>query len=364
MDAEAREKLKELVAVYGPALQDDARRTKALLLDTCPTHRREVAVLVAAAEEGIPGRLNRAASVTSFGRDIERLSAQLEQDRSLTRDAARWAVQSWAWAYDLGPPPVDALASDPPASIPTDGEPPPLRPPPTDPPAPRPPIAAGGGEQPRNRPVPARKGVIGAAIGGLVVVAVVLALIFSAEPSAPTTETVTTIPATPNTPAPSAAPPGGVETDLVPDRAGASSTADPGVDAAGSQVSYEITNIADGDNETAWRTPGDGIGETVTLEWDREVHLTGISMVPGYDKVDPGDGADRFLQNRRVLAVEYRFSDGSTARQTFEDSRERQGIAVDVATTSVEVVILDTTDAPDRDFTAISEISFRGWEVG
>ena len=45
----------------------------------------------------------------------------------------------------------------------------------------------------------------------------------------------------------------------------ASDTAPSSTDAAGNVVTYVPANVIDGDVDTAWRTPGDGLGESVTL---------------------------------------------------------------------------------------------------
>jgi hypothetical protein len=132
------------------------------------------------------------------------------------------------------------------------------------------------------------------------------------------------------------------------------------VDASGQSVTYEVGNLADGQNETAWRVPGSGVGVTLRAEWDAPVTLTSIGLVPGYAKVDPTDGSDRFWENRRVLAVRYHFDNGTVVDASFTESPDLQPTTVQVTTRTVTVEITRTTPSPERNYTAISELAFAG----
>ena len=167
----------------------------------------------------------------------------------------------------------------------------------------------------------------------------------------------TQVPATPTVPPTTFA---GPSASMQPDRLTASATAPPGIDAGDQPVSYDAANLTDGDLTTAWRVAGNGIGTTLKAEWDTPVTLTAIALVPGYAKVDPADHTDRFHQERRVLAVRCTFDGGAPLTLTFADSPTLQAIAVDVTTRTVTIEITQTTPAPERDFTAISELAFQG----
>src|SRR6266511_1970722 len=134
---------------------------------------------------------------------------------------------------------------------------------------------------------------------------------------------------------------------LRPDRLRASATAEPALDASGERVSYGAANLVDDDPTTAWRVSGDGVGTTIRAEWDEPVALTSIGVVPGYAKVDAADHTDRFHQDPAVTV-------------TFADLAELQTFTVDVRTRRVTIEITRTTAAPERDFTAISELAFVG----
>jgi hypothetical protein len=143
----------------------------------------------------------------------------------------------------------------------------------------------------------------------------------------------------------------------------ASGTAPDSVDGAGDPVTFAAGNVVDGDPTTAWRIPGDGVGHYLVLTFDRPVHVDSIAMIPGYAKVDPADGTDRFPQNRRVSAANFGFSDGAVLSFEFADDRQFQIAPIGVDTTEVIMEIVATTTA-ERDFTAVSEIEVSGWVVG
>lgn len=140
--------------------------------------------------------------------------------------------------------------------------------------------------------------------------------------------------------------------------ASATSTALDSVDAGGEPVTYQATKTIDGDPTTTWRTPGSGIGERLRVELSDEALVTRVGLIPGYSKVDPVDGTDRFYQNRVVDAVRWTFGEDEThVMQEFEPVPDLQLEEVPaVSTSSVTVEIIATSPHGGRDFTAISEI--------
>lgn len=191
------------------------------------------------------------------------------------------------------------------------------------------------------------------------------------EVADPASDPTTTTPASPSTtvgPTTTLSPP---PTVFVPDPAAAvpvalrspvaSATAPDGNDLSGNVVTYAVTNAVDGVNSTAWRVEGDGVGQTISVQFDRPTYVTEVGLIPGYDKVDPVDGTDRFYENRRVRSVRWEFDGGVTQGQAFSDDRRIQVTQVAaVLTTRVRLVIQETTAPGGRDFTAISEIVVRG----
>jgi hypothetical protein len=144
-------------------------------------------------------------------------------------------------------------------------------------------------------------------------------------------------------------------------RVSAARTAKPGRDGNRQIVRYDAENTTDGDLTTAWRAPGDGTGLSLSYSFPRSVRLRQVGLVPGYAKVDPKDGTDRFWEERRITAVRWTFDDGTSVSQTVDDRPALHLVDVDATTRTVTLTIEGTT-APggDRDYTAISEVGFEG----
>jgi len=105
MDDLPRRKLAEIVAQYGPSVWEDPRRCRALLMDLCGEHRREIFVLVSAAEEEVATELRDVPAGVPTELLLARLTERLVDNRALDEDAARWAVESWALALGMRLPP-------------------------------------------------------------------------------------------------------------------------------------------------------------------------------------------------------------------------------------------------------------------
>jgi len=152
LNNEAWQKLREIVDTYGQSVVDDPRRCKALLLDYCGQYRREIFVLNAAQEERVAIALQDVNSGIPLPVLVAQLTRRLVDNRALAEDAARWAVEAWAYAL--------RLSDDVPTAPVVDDEnpfaPPPLpvTPPPL--PATQPQPAEGEAHLPASRPATAR----------------------------------------------------------------------------------------------------------------------------------------------------------------------------------------------------------------
>ncbi|MFQ5615559.1 MAG: formylglycine-generating enzyme family protein, partial [Anaerolineales bacterium] len=114
MDDQPRQILKQIIQQYGSDLIRDARRTRSLLLDLAGQHKREVNVLVVAAQDGIPSQLNSAGSQLMILL-LPRLVRRLRDNWGLSQEAAQWAVESWALALGkLDEPDAGQMFSSPP----------------------------------------------------------------------------------------------------------------------------------------------------------------------------------------------------------------------------------------------------------
>jgi serine/threonine-protein kinase len=140
----------------------------------------------------------------------------------------------------------------------------------------------------------------------------------------------------------------------------ATDTAPSSTDAAGNAVTYVPANVIDGDVETAWRTPGDGHGESVTLIFDNPVNVVRIGLIPGYAKTDAQTGVDRFRQNRIIDSVAYEVPGLPDTTKTFRPLPVPQFTHLRVTTSRITVKILGTSASGGLDYTAISEIYVYG----
>lgn len=141
----------------------------------------------------------------------------------------------------------------------------------------------------------------------------------------------------------------------------ATDTAPSSTDAAGNVVTYVPGNVIDGDVETAWRTPGDGRGASVTLIFDNPINVVRIGLIPGYAKTDPQTGVDRFRQNRIIELVAYRVPGLPNTTKVFRPLPVPQFTHLGVTTSRITVKILSTSAAGGLDYTAISEIYVFGY---
>jgi hypothetical protein len=186
---EPREALGRLLSGADAQLLGDARRVRALLQDASPQSRREVMLLVTAAEEGLPLRLRKLGDAGMVPAELNRLAAELTRARGLDPVLASWAVGAWAWALGLGPIPAqEQVAAASPQRTPVQGQAG-LRPPQRPPASPPTPGVTEERERPRRRrtvPVVAAIAAAALLVGGIVFVA--------AGPGAP--GPTTTIPTT------------------------------------------------------------------------------------------------------------------------------------------------------------------------
>jgi hypothetical protein len=137
-------------------------------------------------------------------------------------------------------------------------------------------------------------------------------------------------------------------------------TADPGKDGAGRTITYGAENLVDGKAETAWRVPGFGTGEAITITLAAKSKIQVVGLSNGYTKVDATSGEDQYDKGRRILSVTWIFDGGLNVNQSLEDDdRNVQLLEIpEVQAQSVKLLINSTTDPGQftNDYTAISEI--------
>ena len=90
MDSRARGHIEAVVARFGKEIADDARRFEAAMRDACGDQfRREVAVLVSAAKEGISAELRRFQHEIPVEIFLVKLTQRLQDHSGLETSAAR-----------------------------------------------------------------------------------------------------------------------------------------------------------------------------------------------------------------------------------------------------------------------------------
>lgn len=138
----------------------------------------------------------------------------------------------------------------------------------------------------------------------------------------------------------------------------ATKTAPDGVDASGREVTYSPSNLIDSNESTAWRTPGRGVGQTITLTFASVCELRSIQIVNGYNKIDPRDGTDRWRQNRRVVKLRIQTNSQDVSISLDPRSRTWQTVPLSESTVdSISLTILSSNPSKaERDYTALSEI--------
>jgi hypothetical protein len=133
-------------------------------------------------------------------------------------------------------------------------------------------------------------------------------------------------------------------------------------------VRYDARQMLDGVPSTCWRMPGDGTGSDLTFTLAKQSRLTAVGMINGYAKTaqEGGGALDWYHGNRRVLAVQWSFDDGTTVTQKLGDTTRMQTLTLDHPVTTRTVHLhLVAVSAPGRgqaarDDTAISDVSLQG----
>ena len=100
MNDAPRQKLREIIRQHGRGIVENPRRVENLLRDYCGEFRREISVLTMALEEHAVADLLR--RVRSAAQSYARAAgAKIVRQSRFVESAARWSIESWAWAFGL-----------------------------------------------------------------------------------------------------------------------------------------------------------------------------------------------------------------------------------------------------------------------
>jgi hypothetical protein len=149
----------------------------------------------------------------------------------------------------------------------------------------------------------------------------------------------------------------------------ASCTSGPGVDSAGNRFTYEAGNAVDGQPDTAWRCDHDGVGASLLLTFNQPAVISWIGVVPGFAKIDPYDGTDRYLQGRKVSTARFVFDDGTYVEANFDTRSTPRGTQVvrfaPTTTAHVDMVVLASVPgSPTNGFGPTDKIAISDLTIG
>ena len=123
------------------------------------------------------------------------------------------------------------------------------------------------------------------------------------------------------------------------------------------QVTHFAENVFDNDISTAWveGSNGNGIGDSLTIQFDKEYLIEEIAINAGYQKSDA-----LYMKNSRPHKIELSFSDGTSEVHYLDDINDVQYIKLDNSVvTDVVVLTIDTVySGTAYEDTCISEIKF------
>ncbi len=121
---------------------------------------------------------------------------------------------------------------------------------------------------------------------------------------------------------------------------------------------YDIDNIFDDDDNTAWveGAEGDGIREWIQFDFYKEYKVARIDIISGYSK-----SRSIFKTNNRIKNLEILLSDGSTLNLDLKDTMDRQQIEIEPhVTKSIKFIIKDVYKGSKYEDTCISEMKLWG----
>jgi hypothetical protein len=121
-------------------------------------------------------------------------------------------------------------------------------------------------------------------------------------------------------------------------------------------ITYDARNTLDDNENTAWNSNGDPIGQTIRYDFGREVTLDRISLRNGYAK-DP----TTFAENTRLQRVRLTTDDGPVATDELADTMSVQDIDEDFGETESLTIEVETVYRGDRfNDAALTDIQFWG----
>ncbi|MCP3773644.1 discoidin domain-containing protein [Paenibacillus sp. MZ04-78.2] len=117
------------------------------------------------------------------------------------------------------------------------------------------------------------------------------------------------------------------------------------------KISYNANRLTDGNTKTGWceGVKGDGIGETITLEFGEVREVSGIDLINGL-----AQSLQTFKANNRVKSLKAEFSDGSS--EILAASFVQMHFNKKVKTSFIKLTILEVEKGDRHSDTCMSEV--------
>lgn len=96
-----RHTLSRIIRKHGRGICDAPKRVEALLRDLSGAHRLEINIIIGALEERVAADLLTAGGTVPRQVLLARLAARLRDNLAYTPEAARWGVETWAFALGI-----------------------------------------------------------------------------------------------------------------------------------------------------------------------------------------------------------------------------------------------------------------------
>ena len=98
-----RQKLREILELYGRPICEEPQRCEALLRDLCVGHRREIFLLVSALRERVVPDILASLDILPDAVIVSNLVKKLCDNLGLSSEASQWAAESWMLAIRHAP---------------------------------------------------------------------------------------------------------------------------------------------------------------------------------------------------------------------------------------------------------------------
>ncbi|MBV7272885.1 hypothetical protein I6U48_08165 [Clostridium sp. PL3] len=101
MNFAVKQRLKDIINIYGVSILNEPKRIEAILKDYCYKNKKEIFLIMSAINENIVVELQNAEHAVIQLGIVNRLTKRLCDNLGIAEDNAKWGVESWIYALDL-----------------------------------------------------------------------------------------------------------------------------------------------------------------------------------------------------------------------------------------------------------------------